>query len=88
MWLFEFVTNVVGDVQCQPRLSSITKTLSMQISQSDCSIQIKLNYLILKSTIGVIWDLSWYNIDRNDLHNYRLILQEREKNYYVENISV
>ena len=30
--------------QYQPRLSSITKIISWRISQSDCSIQIKLNY--------------------------------------------
>jgi len=30
--------------QYQPRLSSITKIFSKRISQSDCSIQIKLNY--------------------------------------------
>jgi len=33
--------------QYQPRLSSIAKKNSRQISQSDCSIQIKLNYLRL-----------------------------------------
>jgi len=30
--------------QYQPRLSSITKKFSRRISQSDCSIHIKLNY--------------------------------------------
>jgi hypothetical protein len=36
--------NTLVTSQYQPRLSSIAKKFSRQISQSDCSIQIKLNY--------------------------------------------
>ena len=37
--------NTLVTSQYQPRLSSITKKFSRRISQSDCSIQIKLNYI-------------------------------------------
>ena len=40
--------NMFVTSQYQPRLSSIAKKYSKRISQSNCSIQIKLNYLILK----------------------------------------
>ena len=52
MWLFEFV---VGEWICvwrhntNPRLSSITKIFSRRISQSECSIKIKLNYFNIYS---------------------------------------
>ena len=36
--------NMLVTSQYQPRLSSITKIFSKRISQSDCSIQVKLNY--------------------------------------------
>ena len=39
--------NTLVTSQYQPRLSSITKIFSRRISQSDCSIQIKLNYYVI-----------------------------------------
>jgi hypothetical protein len=42
--------NTLVTSQYQPKLSSITKIFSRRISQSDCSIEIKLNdYLLRKS---------------------------------------
>jgi hypothetical protein len=39
--------NMLATSKYQPRLSSITKIFSKWISQSDCSIQIKLNYIYM-----------------------------------------
>jgi hypothetical protein len=49
--------------QYQPRLSSITKIFSRRISQSDYSIQIKLNYSLLNQQSLSIENLTlqtWY----------------------------
>jgi hypothetical protein len=44
IWICRWQMNMLVTSQYQPRLSSITKISSRQISQSDCSIQTKLNY--------------------------------------------
>ena len=44
--------NTLVTSQYQPRLSSITKIFSRRISQSDCSIQIKLNYYVILGKKG------------------------------------
>jgi hypothetical protein len=44
VWICRWRMNMLVTSQCQPSLSSITKIFSKRISQSDCSIQIKLNY--------------------------------------------
>ena len=47
IWICRWRMNTLVTSQYQPRLSSITKIVSRRISQSDCSIQIKLNYLAI-----------------------------------------
>ena len=44
--------NKLATSQYQPRLSSITKLFSRWISQSDCSIQITLNYYFMYKVQG------------------------------------
>ena len=50
IWICRWRRNMLVTSQYQSRLSSITKFFSRQISQSDCSIQIKLNYYLLTHT--------------------------------------
>ena len=65
IWICHWRMNTLVTPQYQPRLWSITKIFSRRISESDCSIQIKLNYLVafsrteqyqsLIKTILIIW---------------------------------
>ena len=50
---FRWRMNTLVTSQYQHRLSSITKIFSRRISQSDCNIQIKLNYIQDDHTIYV-----------------------------------
>ena len=56
--------NMLLTSQYKSRLSSITNIFSKRISQSDCSIQIKLNYLIFKWWLLPLIRLYW----RNTIH--------------------
>jgi len=47
IWICRRWMNTLVTSQYQPKLSSIAKIFSRRISQSDCSIQIKLNYIIM-----------------------------------------
>ena len=47
IWICRWRMNTLVTSQYQPRLSSITKICSRRISQSDWSIQIKLNYYLI-----------------------------------------
>ena len=49
----------VGDVTILTQ--SITKIFSKQINQSDCSIQIKLNYLRnIWNFLNMLYDIAWF----------------------------
>ena len=58
IWICCWRRNMLVTSQYQPRLLSITKLFSRRISQSDCMIQIKLNYSWLNIYIYNIRTLS------------------------------
>ena len=70
IWICRWRMNTSVTSQYQPRLSSITKIFSRQISQSDCSIQIKLNYINMKYRF-FYWTKDKYPYSR---HYWKLIL--------------
>jgi hypothetical protein len=60
IWICCWRMNTLVTSQYQPRLSSITKILSRRrISQSECSIQIKLNYYTIYKCIYFYFRLFW-----------------------------
>jgi len=61
IWISHWRMNTLVTSQYQSRLSSITKIFSRRISQSDCSIQIKLNY----SCIALGLKITQIKIPRN-----------------------
>jgi len=61
IWICRWRMNTLVTSQYQPRLSSITKIFSRRLSQSDCSIQIKLNY----SCIALGLKITQIKIPRN-----------------------
>ena len=64
--------NTLVTSQYQPRLSSIAKIFSRRISQSDCSIQIKLNYYRIISNIPTdIKKCLKDNIDNFNTENFQ-----------------
>jgi hypothetical protein len=53
--LMRWRMNMLVTSQYQPRLSSITNFFSRRISQSDCSIHIKLNYICCsEDNVGIV----------------------------------
>ena len=62
IWICLWRMNTLVTSQYQPRLSGITKIVCRWISQSDCSIQIKLNYLALNTNHSTHLIVLYYTI--------------------------
>jgi hypothetical protein len=76
IWICHWRMNTLVTSQYQSRISSITKIFSMRISQSDWNIQIKLNYLNIKTQNNRLFNLLKLNykeylklLNRLYLHN-------------------